>query len=167
MPRTGFLRGARGFLGLVVPSLVLAACGPAPQVETSEADVEAFQAHLDAFDAAVNVGDYEALAGLYDEAAIRMPDQAPAQVGNAAIREWFRLDAEQRDVEIDNVMRGAEVFGDWGFMWGDATGTRTPRDGSEATTIQSKWMAVMRRQPDGTWKTYRDIYNSDLPRSGG
>jgi ketosteroid isomerase-like protein len=54
------------------------------------------------------------------------------------------------------------VFGDWGYMWGDAEGLITPGDGSEPTGVSSKWMAVVQRQPDGSWKTYRDIYNSNV-----
>jgi uncharacterized protein (TIGR02246 family) len=117
---------------------------------------------VDDFDAAFNAGDYDALAELYDEDAIRMPNEAPAQVGRESIREWFRQEMEAAEREIDNVVRDAQVFGDWGYMWGDAEGLLTPRDGGEPTVVDSKWMSVVRRQPDGSWKTYRDIYNSSV-----
>jgi uncharacterized protein (TIGR02246 family) len=137
-------------------------CNQAPEVDTSEADIQAIRAIVDAFDAAMNAADFGAQAELYDESAVRMPADAPAQIGKSNIREWFRLEAEQSVVNIDNVIRDVQVFGDWGYMWGDATGTLTPRDGGDPTFVDSKWMAVVRRQPDGSWKTFRDIYNSNL-----
>ncbi len=147
---------------LLSPFGVLA-CSAPPPADTSEADIQAIRAIVDNFDAAVTAGDHEALAELYDDDAIRMPAEAPPQIGKAAIREWFRLEAEQYVIEVDNVVRDAQVFGDWGYMWGDATGLLTPRDGGEPIAIDSKWMAVTRRQADGSWKTYRDIYNANNP----
>lgn len=144
--------------------IVMSGCGsPPPPVDTTEADIQAITAIVDDFDVAINAGDAEALAELYDEAAIRMPAEAPPQVGRAAILEWFRSEAEMFEIQIDNVVRDAQVFGDWGYSWGDAIGILTPRDGSEPRVINSKWMAVTRRQADGSWKTYRDIYNTNLP----
>lgn len=138
-------------------------CAQPPAPDTSEADLNAIRAITDRFDEAINVGDFEALAGLYDENAIRMPSEAPAQIGKAAIREWFRVEAEQFEVEIDNVVRDTQISGDWAYSWGDASGTLTARDGTETRAIDSKWMSVSRRVEDGSWKVYRDIYNSNIP----
>jgi len=146
--------------------LLTSGCEQPPEPDTSGADVQAIRAIVDNFDAAMNSADFEAQAELYDENAIRMPANAPAQVGKSNIREWFRLEAERSVVDIDNNVRDVQVFGDWGYMWGDATGVITPRDGSDPTLVESKWMSVVRRQPDGTWKTYRDIYNTNLPLPG-
>jgi uncharacterized protein (TIGR02246 family) len=144
-------------------AMAVAACTQPPAAGNVEADVRAIQAITDRFDEAVNAGDYEALALLYHEDAMRMPADAPPQIGQAAIREWFRTEAEQFRIEIDNVVREAQVFGDWGYCWGDATGTLTARDESGTRVIDSKWMSVSRRMADGSWKVYRDIYNANDP----
>ena len=138
-------------------------CSEPPPADTSAADIQALRALVDSFDEAMNAGDYETAAQLYDEDAIRMPAEAPPQIGRAAILEWFRAERDQYVVEIDNVVRDAQVFGDWGYSWGDATGTLTPRECGNPMVVDSKWMAVSRRQSDGSWKTYRDIYNSNVP----
>ncbi|MGD2121643.1 MAG: DUF4440 domain-containing protein, partial [Gemmatimonadota bacterium] len=122
------------------------ACSEPPSPDTSEADLQAIRAITDNFDVAVNADDYNALAELYDDDAIRMPAGAPPQIGKEAIREWFRLEAAARAIEIDNVVRDAQVFGDWGYAWGDATGLVSPRDGSDPQAADSKWMSVVRRQ---------------------
>ncbi|MGD2124391.1 MAG: SgcJ/EcaC family oxidoreductase [Gemmatimonadota bacterium] len=139
------------------------ACSEPPSPDTSEADLQAIRAITDNFDVAVNADDYRALAELYDDDAVRMPNEAPPQIGKDAIREWFRLEGEQYLREIDNVVRDVQVFGDWGYMWGDTSGLLTPMNGGEPITVDSKWMSVVRRQPDGSWKVYRDIYNSNSP----
>ena len=150
----------------LVALFIVSGCSQPPPADTTAADLQAIRALVDEFDEAINAGDFEAMAQLYDEDAIRMPAEAPPQMGRDAIREWFRTERGQYDIEIDNVVRDAQVFGDWGYSWGDASGTMTPRDGGEPRTIDSKWMAVTRRQADGSWKTYRDIYNSNAPLPG-
>jgi ketosteroid isomerase-like protein len=95
-----------------------------------------------------------------------MPADAPAQVGKAAILEWFRNERDQYEIEIDNIVREIEVSGDWGLSRGDATGTLTARDGSGSREIDSKWISVSRRMPDGSWKVHRDIYNGNDPGMG-
>ena len=144
---------------LLAPS----ACTQPPAPDTSEADISAIRGITDQFDEAINAGDFQAVADLYHENAIRMPAEAPAQIGKAAILEWFRLERGQFEIEIDNIVREAEVFGDWGFARGDATGTLTARDGSGTRVIDSKWMSVSRRMADGSWKIHRDIYNRNVP----
>ena len=150
---------------LVIPLVVLVAlgCSQPPVVDTTEADVQAIRSIVDAFDVAIIAGDFEALAELYDEDGIRMPADAPPQIGRAAIREWFRGEAEQNQIEIDNVVVDAQVFGDWGYSWGTSSGLLTPRNGDAPMVIDSKWLAVTRRQADGSWKTYRDIFNRNAP----
>ena len=154
-------------LSWVLAFLVLttSACTQPPVPDTSEADITAIRAITDQFDEAINAGDFQAVADLYAEDAIRMPADAPAQIGKAAILEWFRVERGQYEIEIDNIVREAEVFGDWGFARGDATGTLAARDGSGTRVIDSKWMSVSRRMADGSWKIHRDIYNGNVPAS--
>ena len=154
---------ARSLWVLAVCAAATLGCGEPPPPNTSEADLAAVRAITGRFDEAIIVGDFEALAELYAEDGIRMPAEAPAQIGQAAIREWFRLEAEQFEIEIDNVVRETQISGDWAYSWGDATGTLTARDGSETRPIDSKWISVSRRMEDGSWKVYRDIYNSNVP----
>lgn len=155
------------FEPLSILLLVFTGCTQPPPSDTTAADLQAIRAIVDDFDAAINAGDFQAVADLYDQDAIRMPNNAPSQIGGPAILEWFRTEAEQYQVEIDNVVRDAQVFGDWGYSWGDTSGRLIPRDGGEPREIESKWMAVTKRQSDGSWKTYRDIYNSSIPVPNG
>ena len=41
--------------------------------------------------------------------------------------------------------------------------TSTPKAGGPSTQDKSKWIAALERQPDGSWKVFWEMYNSDLP----
>ena len=53
--------------------------------------------------------------------------------------------------------------GDQAVARGTYAATVTPKDGSEEIFIDGKYMTLLKRQPDGSWKIFRDIYNSNMP----
>ena len=55
------------------------------------------------------------------------------------------------------------VDGDLAVIWSNYTGTLTPRDQGEPIENNGKWLKVLKRQPDGSWKFSRNIWNSDNP----
>jgi uncharacterized protein (TIGR02246 family) len=128
----------------------------------SAEDVAAIKALSDEFDVSLNAGDVEKLVSLnYAEDAVRMPPNVPMSKGKAAILAWFKKEAEQYTLQIDNVPEDVQVDGDLAFMRGTFTGTVTPKAGGEPVQVKGKWMAVYKRQVDGSWKCICDIYNSD------
>ena len=77
----------------------------------------------------------------------------------------IRRDAEQHLSEFheDLTVTVSEVTlaGDWAISNGTYSARRTPKAGGERTADSGKWLDVMQRQPDGTWRIYRDIWNRD------
>ena len=129
-----------------------------------EADVKALKALSDEFDALLNAGDPEGLVALiYAEDAVRMPPNEPMWKGKAAILARMKKRAELYTYYLDNVPEDAQVDGDLAFMRGTFTGTVTPKAGGEPIQLKGKWMAVYKRQVDGSWKCIADIYNRDNP----
>ncbi|MEE8586821.1 MAG: hypothetical protein V3T83_18425 [Acidobacteriota bacterium] len=60
-----------------------------------------------------------------------------------------------------------EVAGDWAFDRGTYTITLTPKAGGEPVfEDEAKYLTITKRQPDGSWKIYRTISNSDRPLPG-
>jgi ketosteroid isomerase-like protein len=49
-----------------------------------------------------------------------------------------------------------------GYVVGTSEGTWNDPEGNRVTS-QEKWVAVYKKQPDGTWKCVVDIWNSDQP----
>jgi uncharacterized protein (TIGR02246 family) len=129
-----------------------------------EADITAIKGMLDQFDTLLNAGEPERLVSLnYAEDAVRMPPDEPMVKGKAAILEWFKQEAEQYTLQIDNAPEEAQVDGDLAFMRGTFSGTITPKTGGESIPALGKWMAVYERQADGSWKVIADIFNRDNP----
>jgi uncharacterized protein (TIGR02246 family) len=129
-----------------------------------EADMKAIKALVDEFDVLLNAGDVEELvAQTYASDAVRMPPDEPMVKGKEAILEWFKQEAEQYTLQIDNVPEKVQVDGDLAFMYGTFSGTITPKAGGESFPAKGKWMGVYMRQADGTWKCMADIFNRDNP----
>ncbi len=56
-----------------------------------------------------------------------------------------------------------EASGDWAFVRGTYTQTVTPKAGGAATLVDGKFLAIWKRQADGSWKMYIDCFNSNVP----
>jgi uncharacterized protein (TIGR02246 family) len=145
--------------------VVAVACVPRAGRESVEAPglravAEAIHAQ---YTASLRAGDADAWAALWTEDGIQMPPDAPAVSGRAQIRETVRgLLAEFRvEMQIQTAeVRGA---GDWGFARGTYTATLTPKRGGAAIPVEGKFMTILAHQADGSWKIYRDIFNSNVP----
>jgi uncharacterized protein (TIGR02246 family) len=153
---------------LVSLALLATACGPAAEQPVAEAaqqaqDVAAIKALSDDYIAALNAGDAAALADLFTEDAILMGVDAPAAIGKETIQSGMQAFFDQFTSKLTGSTEEVEVAGDWAFSRDSYTGTLTPKAGGEPTELKLKGLTVYKRQPDGSWKYYRAIANSDLP----
>ena len=129
-----------------------------------EADIAAIKGLLDKFVVSINDGDSDGLVALYyAEDAVRMPPNELMVKGKAAILSWFKKGDEQYTRQLDLVAEDIQVDRDLAYMRGTGSGTFTPKAEGEILNIQSKWMAVYKRQADGSWKCIADVFNSDIP----
>ncbi len=144
----------------IVAFSALTACA-APTVDT-EADEQALRDILVAWDAAFNQRDIDALVSLYAEDAVLMGQNLPGAVGREEIRASFQAEWEVGTGAFQNQVDEIHVSGDLATVRGSGGGMMTPSDGSEAYEDRSKWVAVHRRQADGSWPIVWDIWNSDL-----
>ena len=53
------------------------------------------------------------------------------------------------------------VAGDWAYECGNITEIVTPKSGKPMEK-SLKYLVTLKRQPDGSWKVYRDMDNSNL-----
>jgi uncharacterized protein (TIGR02246 family) len=153
-------------------TLALAACQPAPQQEVtpappSQADFEAAISKLhDAYLAAWNAGDAAALAAFYTDDAVVMPANAPTVSGKEAIQSYFQAQFGQFSQEQAASKAEAVAAGDWAFTRGTYTLKLTPKAGGKAIEDSGKYLDILARQSDGSWKMARQIWNSDNPSPG-
>jgi uncharacterized protein (TIGR02246 family) len=139
---------------------------PAKEVratEDVEADTAAINEVWNQYALANNTGDLELWLSLWDDNGVRLAPDTPAAFGKEQIRDQMTIPFEQftNKAVINN--EEVEVAGDWAFSRGTYTLSITPKAGGEEVVIDGKYMTILKRQPDGSWKIYRDIYNSSMP----
>jgi ketosteroid isomerase-like protein len=136
----------------------LEADGPPPQ-EDLAAIAEFNQRYLQS----INDGDIDTLSSLTTEDHIMMPPNRPPLIGkeandaaNGRVFEQFDIDETWTPVET-------VVAGDWAYQRGTFTVAATPKAGGETRNTSGNFLRIYRRQPDGSWRMIRDMFNSDQP----
>jgi uncharacterized protein (TIGR02246 family) len=104
-------------------------------------------------------GDAKALSAMYTSDAIAFPPDSEMIRGNEAIGEFWKATrdsgVQSAALTTDDVGRS----GDIAYEVGKVSLTIQPV-GKEPTTSAAKYVVVWKRQPDGSWKLHRDIWNS-------
>jgi ketosteroid isomerase-like protein len=98
---------------------------------------------------------------VYEAGGVAMPPNSPAAEGQEAIRAWLAELFADGPVPFEGQLVGFETAGDRVISHG--TYTMTFYLDEESVTDTGKWVDIARRQPDGSFRTVRNIWNSDLP----
>jgi ketosteroid isomerase-like protein len=113
--------------------------------------------------AAVNASDTNRVVEAWADDGVLMPPAHPAVQGRAALLEYFgnlfararfAFDVESSAIEVSDGM-AIERVSYKVTMW--------PANGLGPLVDHGKGLHVYRRQSDGTWKLFVDIWNSDQP----
>jgi len=134
------------------------------QSSTDSADVEAIKRMRAEWNAAMNAGDFDSMMTFVADNVILMQDCFPATIGKATMmrgRSWF----EENDV--DEVIDDAEIVvaDDWAFLRGIGIGTTTPKAGGDPIRFRSRYLWILKRHDDGSWKYWRLIANRPTAHS--
>ena len=139
-------------------------CQTAPQPEQKRdaaADIKAINELRSQFATAYNANDAAAAAAYFaDDAILMFPNQEAIegkQAIQAALEDFFKQNAAR----ITHTPLETEVAGDWAYERGNITETVTPKSG-KAIERSLKYLVILKRQPDGSWKIHRDMDNSNL-----
>jgi uncharacterized protein (TIGR02246 family) len=156
-------------------ALTAVACAPPEEMAepgeeaaaTTEADVEAIQAHYAAYGQAITSGDTEAWLAIFTDDVVVMPPGAAGITGKEVLRAWGQPYFDQFDMRATVSTREIQVAGEWAFAVEEYTWQATPKEGGEAAEERGKGIAVLRRQPEGTWTIAYRAWNRDHPLPGG
>ena len=113
---------------------------------------------------AFKAGDAAAAAAVYAPDAMVMGPNEPALRG-AAIGEGLKGMFQQVSFpSITLVTSDVTVSGDYAFEHGTYDWTVQPKAaGAPAMPDKGKYLTVWQKQADGSWKLFRDIWNTDTP----
>ena len=129
-----------------------------------EADIAAITALYDQYCLAANTDDLDLFISCWADDAIRLEPDHSSIFGKEDIRAFFKVLYDQFNLNI--VIYGdteIQVSKDMAFGRGTATLSLTPKEGGPTTHFDVKWLDILKRQPDGSWKIYRDMINFNGP----
>jgi len=128
-----------------------------------EADIAAIEDVMDQYAVACNTGDLELWLSLMTDDTIKMPPDAPATFGIEELRANNEPLFDNFTLELVLYPEEAQVDGNLGFARGTFTFSLTPKAGGEPIYMDGKYLTILKRQADGSWKISHDCYNSNVP----
>jgi ketosteroid isomerase-like protein len=112
---------------------------------------------------AINDGDIATLSSLTTDGHIMLAPSRPPIVGkeandaaNGRVFQMFKIDEHWSPLET-------VISGDLAYQRGTFSVAATPKAGGETRTTTGNFLRIYRRQPDGSWRMVRDMFNSDKP----
>ena len=129
--------------------------------QSIEADKSAILESQKQYTIGVNTGNYDLWMSLWDENGIKMEPNHPAIIGKEAISQAVRELFKQPPPEMKIINEDLEIGGQWAFGRGNYT-IKIP---NLPMLIEGKYLTIYKKQGDGSWKIFRDCYNSNTPPS--
>jgi uncharacterized protein (TIGR02246 family) len=161
------LRKYQVFGLLMLVALLLSACQPIvaeSEPQPSDEDVTAaVNALWDEYEASQMAGDPDRWIALWTDAGVKMAPDAPAIEGTDQI--YARAQRSMADPVDEMVITALETqsSGDMAYSRGVFSFTFTIDETGEQEMMDGKFMTILQRQPDGSWKIHRDIHNWNAP----
>lgn len=106
-------------------------------------------------------GDAAGLAKLFSEDCLMLPPDTPVAVGNAEVQALYEELFSQIAPSAMTIKPTEEVtVGDWGYGAGSWTVTAILKATEAPVNLEGKYLNVVKRQADGTWKIHRHAWNA-------
>jgi uncharacterized protein (TIGR02246 family) len=147
-----------GVCGLAASALL--GCGGSG--EPSEADLTMARSISPAFVRAMESKDSEALASFYAEEGTLMPPGAPPIQGRAAIQAFWERMVHTAIKKVALNPQDLRMSGDLSYEVGTYDIDLALPDGTAASE-QGKYIVLMKKQADGSWKMTHDMWSSNTP----
>ena len=128
----------------------------------NKADLAAIREKMKQFAIAINTGDLNGWISMWTEDGIQMPPGTPARIGKEQIRAGMKPAFDQFILKMEINYEELRTSGDLGFERGTFTETMIPRAGGETEKYNGKYLTILERQADGSWKVIRDCFNFDI-----
>lgn len=128
-----------------------------------EEDVEMILGRQDRFLAEHSYNDGTKLAEFYTNDAVLIPPDEPIVRGKKAIAAWYQRQFEKA-APIENpkvTVEEIQVHGNFAFNRGVFI-IKFAGESPDKPIVQNlRFMTIWKKLPDGYWKFYRDIWNTD------
>ena len=135
--------------------------GTAGAEDAPPADLAAIKALWESYSAAWIESDPDAWLALWDEGGVQMPPGAPAR-GVETLREAVSTEMASESMASFNIHPADIVVSD-DWAWSRGTYDLKGEAKGEPYHVDGKFLTILKRQADGSWKIYRDAFNSNVP----
>ena len=118
---------------------------------------------LRAYEQALNANDIDTILGLYGEAPIFMPQNAPALIGRDAVRAGYEQVFATIKLAVAFDIHEIDIAGDWAWARTSSAGrTRILAAGLDVAEGNNELFVF--RKEGGAWKIHRYLFASSQPR---
>ena len=132
-------------------------------VELAAEDLAGIRAADSAFAAAANAGDVDQVAAVYANDAVLLPPNLPPQRGRTAIRNFWGGLLRSYTLNFEIGSDTVEGRGDLAYNVGHYRFTAVPKEKTNpGMADEGKFVEILKKQADGSWKYAVDMYNSNL-----
>jgi ketosteroid isomerase-like protein len=153
-------------IGTAMLSLLLLTAGAAVAcADSADTAASAIRQVWVNYAACVESGDTAGWLSQYDAEGIQMRPDSPARgrpdLDAFVVTSWkARMDAF--DTKMSITPMEITVAGPWAYSRGVYTQDMTAKATNKSTHFEGKFLTIFKRQNDGSWKIYRDCFNSNL-----
>lgn len=131
--------------------------------EGNKADLAAIEEKMKQFAVTINAGDFEGWISLWTDDGIQMPPDTPARIGKKQIRAGMKTAFDRFILKMVITNEEFRVSGDLGFARGTFTESMVPKARGETEKYDGKYLTILEKQANGSWKVTRDCFNSNAP----
>lgn len=128
---------------------------------SNEKDIEAITKVSEARAAAFNNKNAAEIATHFTDNGILMAPGQAASSGRKSVEEYYQAIFDQYEPKLSSHYEEVEVSGDLAFGRGIAKVELKSRNNGETEISTAKYLNILKRQADGSWKTTHDIWNSN------
>ena len=147
-------------------SLALAACAAQQASQAGSARAATLRTQIERstaqFAESFNRGDIAAVVAMYDTGAVVLAPNAPVMRGKQNIEQLWNGARQQGFKSVSLTTQSVEQLGDHAIELGIYQLVVQP-PGQPEMTDRGKYMVIWKRQSGGSWKLYRDMFNSSMP----
>lgn len=145
-------------IGLAGASYRVAAQNPAP----SEGDVAAIDAVYAEWSQALAARGAEGYASFFVADGAVLPPDGQAVEGRDAIRKWIQKVLDESTVKDARLSWGPlRISNGMAVRRFTLSGQRVPKKGGDPTRFNNKYVDVLQKQPDGSWKFVYRMWSSN------
>jgi ketosteroid isomerase-like protein len=143
--------------------LLAAGCNQAPAPVDTKAAEDAVRAADAAQLKAAQALDVAGVVAEYSDDAVVLPPNAPVATDKASItKQWTSMLVPGAQATWAPTKVESSASGEMVYTQGTYSVTMKGPDGKPASD-SGKYLAVWKKQADGSWKNVEDMWNSDLP----